>query len=203
MALNFGGGITAIMQAIQCSEEEANTIIKNYEEGFKGTTLFAKKGSKFVREKGYVLLNPITGHKMYWWDWKEWKERQQSYTSEFWEEYRNVHKPKNDYIAQRVKTDFKAASKWDRMARNGPTQGTAAVIMKAALIDLFNWVIENNHFGKIHFCIEVHDEIDCDYPENIVEFPNVLANIMEKSASKYCKSLPIPAEASVGECWIH
>jgi hypothetical protein len=31
----------------------------------------------------------------------------------------------------------------------------------------------------------------------------ILKSFMEESASKYCKSLPIPAEASVGEYWIH
>lgn len=122
-ALNFGGGKIAIMQAIQCTEEVADNIIKNYEEGFKGTAEFAKKGEKFVKQNGYVLMCEATGHKMYWYDWKAWYDRQKSFTSEFWEEYRTEHKPKNDAIAQMVKMHFKAASKWSRMARNAPTQG--------------------------------------------------------------------------------
>jgi DNA polymerase I-like protein with 3'-5' exonuclease and polymerase domains len=122
-ALNFGGGISAIMSSIGCTEEEANEIIRNYEEGFKGTAEFAKKGSKFVRENGYVVMNPMTGHRMIWWDWNEWKERGKTFTPEFWEDYRNYHKGTGDAIALMVKTHFKAASKWDRMARNAPTQG--------------------------------------------------------------------------------
>lgn len=202
-ALNFGGGAFAIMNAIQCSKERADQIIKNYEEGFKGTAEFAKKGSKFVRQHGYVLIEPITGNKMYWWDWKEWKKRQESFTQEFWEEYRTVHKPAEDEVYQMVKYHFKAASKYDRMARNSPTQGTAAVIMKDALHELFKWICDYGYFGKIHLCIEVHDEINCDFPEEVTEFPEVLKSIMENSAKKYCKSLPIPAEYSVGGCWIH
>lgn len=122
-ALNFGGGVSAIMSSIGCTEEEANEIIRNYEEGFKGTAEFAKKGSKFVRENGYVVMNPMTGHRMIWWDWNEWKERGKTFTPEFWEDYRNYHKGTGDAIALMVKTHFKAASKWDRMARNAPTQG--------------------------------------------------------------------------------
>lgn len=80
---------------------------------------------------------------------------------------------------------------------------TAAAIMKDALHKLFKWICDNGYFGKIHLCIEVHDEINADYPEEITEFPEVLKNIMENSAKKYCKSLPIPAEYSVGDCWIH
>ena len=42
-----------------------------------------------------------------------------------------------------------------------------------------------------------------EYPEEIKEFPNIVSSKMEESAAKYCKSLPIPAEASVGKYWIH
>ena len=46
-------------------------------------------------------------------------------------------------------------------------------------------------------------EINCIYPEEIDNFPTILENIMESSAAKYCKSLPIPAEAEVSDHWIH
>lgn len=75
--------------------------------------------------------------------------------------------------------------------------------MKDAMTTLFNWIVDNGYFGVIHICVSVHDEINCDYPEEIENFPKVLTNIMESSAAKYCKSLPIPAEASVGDYWIH
>ena len=203
-ALNFGGGAFAIMQAIQCSKEEADTIIKNYEEGFQGTAEFAKKASRFVRQNGYVLIEPRTGNKMYWWDHDVWKKRQESFTTAFWEEYRNVHKPAQDEVAQEVSMHFKAASKYDRMARNSPTQGTAAIVLKDSLHNLFKWICDNGYFDIIHICIEVHDEIDCDCPEEIAEsFAKTLGQIMEQSAAKYCKSLSIPAETSIGLHWIH
>lgn len=68
---------------------------------------------------------------------------------------------------------------------------------------LFNWIVDNQYFDKVHLCCSVHDEIVLDYPEYLTDVPKILENIMETSASKYCKSLPIPAEAAVGECWIH
>ena len=42
-----------------------------------------------------------------------------------------------------------------------------------------------------------------EYPKELKNLHNLLAEIMEKAAAKYCKSLPIPAEASVGTFWIH
>ena len=67
-----------------CSIEEAQEFADAYIKGFKGITEFKEKGSKFVRKYGYILLNPITGHKTYWWDHKEWLKRQKSFDSKLW-----------------------------------------------------------------------------------------------------------------------
>lgn len=75
--------------------------------------------------------------------------------------------------------------------------------MKSALTQLFNYIVDNKYFNKIHICASVHDEIVCDYEENIEFFPRILETIMEEAAAKYCKTLPIPAEAEVGTYWKH
>ena len=202
-ALAYGGGYTTIMEQLKCSEEEAKTIVKNYEEGFKGTTEFARKGSAFVRKNGYIVMCPLTGHKMYWWDHNKWLERQKSFTPEFWEEYRTKHKNTGDYVAKEVSMHFRAASKWDRLARNAPAQGTSAIMTKEATTNIFHWIVDNHYFGKILCCALVHDESNWEFPNEIKEFPGVVKSMMEASAAKYCKSIEIPAEASVGDHWIH
>lgn len=202
-ALAYGGGYTTIMSQLKCSEEEAKTIVKNYEEGFKGTIEFARKGSAFVRNNGYIIINKETGHRLNWWDWNTWKERQASFTQEFWEDYRNNHKGTNDRIANMVSLHFKAASKYDRLARNAPAQGTSAIMTKVAVTDIFNWIVDNGYFGIIHCCVLVHDETNWDYPKEITIFPSIVQSCMEKAAAHFCKSLPIPAEPSVGDHWIH
>ena len=199
----FGAAAPTIAQSANCTLEEAEKYICNLEKGFSGVSKFASEGSKFVRKNGYILICPYTGHKKYWWDHEVWLERQKSFTSEFWEEYRSKHKGTGDNVAKQVRGHFQAAAKYDRDARNVVTQGTGAIIMKDAMTDLFNWIVDNSYFNIIHICCSVHDELVCDYPNHIKEFPNILKDIMETSASKYCKSLPIPAEASVGEYWIH
>lgn len=199
----FGAAAHTISQSANCTVEEAQEYINRLEKGFKGVHEFAQKGSKFVREHGYIIINPITGHRLNWWDWNEWKERQKSFTSDFWEDYRINHKGTGDDIAQMVRKHFQAASKYDRLARNCVTQGTGSIIMKDCITELFNWIVNNQFFNKIHLCACVHDEIVCDYPEYMQDFPQKLEKIMENSASKYCKSLPIPAEASVDRHWVH
>ena len=85
------------------------------------------------------------------------------------------------------------------MALNAPTQGTGCIIIKESGIQLFDWICKNNLFGKIKLCAMVHDEMCLEFPETMPDFPKILEQIMEKAASKYCKSLPIPAEAAVGD----
>ena len=202
-ALAYGGGYTTIMQQLKCSEEEAKTIVRNYEEGFKGTAEFARKGSAFVRKNGYILMCKLTGHKMYWWDHDDWVRRQQSFTQDFWEEYRTYHKGTGDSIATMVSTHFRAASKWDRLARNAPPQGTSACMTKEATTNIFNWIVDNGYFGKILCCALVHDETNWEYPKEVEDFPKIVKSEMEKAAAKYCKSIEIPAEAAINDHWEH
>lgn len=199
----FGAAAQTIAQSANCTIEEAQNYINNLEKGFAGVSSFAKKGSMFVRKNGYILINPITGHRKWWWDHKEWLERQKTFTLEFWEDYKKNHKGTTSSIAQMVKKHFQAASKYDRDARNVVTQGTGAIIMKQLLTDLFNWIVDNKYFNKVKIVASVHDEVSVEYPEDLSEFPNILTSIMENAASIYCKSLPIPAEASVDTCWVH
>lgn len=202
--IQFGGSAFGLARQLGCSEEEAQRYVDAYYGKFKGIKQFKDKGSTAVRNKGYVLINNITGDKMYWYDWENWKKEQNSYTQEFWDEYRMYHKGTGDSIAMNVKKHFQIASKWDRMALNAPTQGTGSNIIKAAAINLFKWIVQNNLFGKVKLCAMVHDELLVEFPEELKDtFPHILEEIMFNAAAKFCKKVPIPAEAEVSDHWIH
>ena len=200
----FGGSEYAIQGAMGCTIEEAQAFKEAYDSGFPGIAEFKKKGSEFVRKHGYILMCKYSGHKMYWWDHKEWLERQQSFTQEFWENYRNYHKGTGDEVAREVSMHFKAASKYDRMALNAPTQGSGIVILKIAITDFFNWVVDNNYFGKVELAALVHDEANIVYPKELHDIvPKKLQECMEHAASLVCTKLPIPAEPAVKDYWEH
>lgn len=202
--IQFGGSAFGLARQLGCSEEEAQEYVDAYYSKFKGVKQFKEYGSRAVRQNGYVLINSITGHKMYWWDWQQWKEEQQKYTSEFWDKYRMYHKGTGDEIAQEIKHHFQVQSKYDRMALNSPTQGTGAIIIKTAAINLLYWIVNNNLFGKVKLCAMVHDELLAEFPESLKDtFPHILEDIMFKAAASYCKKVPIPAEAEVGMWWKH
>lgn len=200
----FGGAAPTLATTAGCTVEEAQEVINKLDKAFAGMTAFAKKGAAFVREHGYIVINPQTGHRLNWWDHDKWLERQKEFSQPgFWEDFKKNHKGTGDALCLEVRHHFQAASKYDRLARNVVTQGTGAIILKSAMTTLFDWIVDNGYFNVIHICVAVHDELNCDYPQEIEDFPQTLESIMEQAAAKYCKSLPIPAEASVSDHWVH
>ena len=89
------------------------------------------------------------------------------------------------------------------MALNSVTQGTGIIILKSAMTSLFHWIVQQNYFNVIKIVALVHDEACIEYPKELGQVDKILSTFMEKAAAKFCKSLPIPAEASVGTHWIH
>ena len=190
----FGGGAGAVADALGCSREEAQKFVKAYADGFKGITEFKKKGSAFVRKHGYVLICEHTGHKLYWEDFKKWRE------IEDLPEY--IYK--REYSEAERKEHEGAAAKWDRMALNAPTQGSGIAILKLSMTLFFKWLCKEGYFNKVLLCDLVHDEAVIEYPENLKDIvvPK-LQEYMEKGASVLCKKLPIPCVPETGDHWIH
>lgn len=190
----FGGGAGAVADALGCSKEEAQKFVKAYADGFKGITEFKKKGSAFVRQNGYVLICAHTGHKLYWEDFKKWRELEDL------PEY--IYK--REYTSEERKEHESAAAKWDRMALNAPTQGSGIAILKLSMTLFFKWLCQEGYFGKVLLCNLVHDEAVIEYPEELKDIvvPK-LQYYMEKGASILCKKLPIPAVPETGLWWIH
>jgi hypothetical protein len=92
--------------------------------------------------------------------WKQLKARE-IYTvinKEVWEDFKAHHKGTGDSVALQVKQHFQAASKWDRMALNAPTQGSGSVILKIAMTNFFNWIVEKGYFGKVEISASIHDK---------------------------------------------
>ena len=199
----FGGTEYAIMGVLGCSIEKARGFKNAYDTGFPGIAEFKKKGSAFVRKHGYILMCQYSGHKMYWGDHKHWKEEEKTFTREFWTEEWPKHKGTGDSVAIMVREHSQKAAKWDRMALNAPTQGSGSVILKIAMKNFFDWIVDNSHFKDVELSVLVHDEANVIYKESITDTPAVLQKCMEDAASLICTKLPIPAEAEVGAFWKH
>ena len=171
----------------------------------KGMAKYKKDTGKFLKEHGYIVINPITGHRIYWPGWAEWKAVDDTFDKNFWDDFRIYHQGTGDEVCQKLNAHRKKGEPWlEKNVLNYPIQGGSAIVLKQAAADLFEWVVKNGYFNKILFCVFVHDEIDVECPEYMAkDFSKILENIMAQAASKFYKRLPVPAEAGVDDHWVH
>ena len=204
-SVSYGSDGTSMAQTTGMPVEKCKAMVQNILKGMPGMAKFKKETGKFLKEHGYIVINPITGHRVYWPEWAQWKVEEDSMDREFWENYSTYHKGTGDSVCQKVKRHRAKSHDWfEKNVLNYPIQGGSAIVLKQAAADLFDFVVKHNLFGKVLFCVFVHDELDCECPKEIAEdFSKVMQNIMQKAAAKYYKRLPIPAESSVGSFWIH
>jgi len=86
----------------------------------------------------------------------------------------------------------------ERVARNAPIQGTAADIIKLAMIRVYNRLREEIPTAKL--ILQVHDEliVECD-EKDAEKACRLLSEEMENAASLKVKLL---ADASFGKNWL-
>ena len=86
----------------------------------------------------------------------------------------------------------------ERAAINGPMQGTAADLIKLAMIEVHNWIqVEPNIKGKM--IMQVHDELVFEVPNNEVQtFKKIIPKLMAEVASL---SIPLIADIGEGDNW--
>lgn len=200
----YGGNDSTLVSQYGMEPTTAKGIYDSYMKGFNGISRFQETQKRFVVNNGYILISPVTGHKSYWWDWKHWKEVQESFNSQFWDEYRAYHKGTGDNIAKKVSTHFKAKTKYEKNACNSPLQGSGAIIFKIFCKMYFDWVVENNYFNIIKFCIPVHDELNIECPKELQEIADTkLGEVMREAAKPFLKTLILDSDSEVSDHWVH
>lgn len=91
----------------------------------------------------------------------------------------------------------------ERMAINAPIQGTAADIVRVAMVNIFEHIKKNALDKDIRLLLQIHDELVFEVKEGEVEtlVPD-LKHIMESSLEgKETFGVPILAEVKVGNNW--
>ncbi|MCB2197354.1 MAG: DNA polymerase I [Bacteroidetes bacterium] len=86
----------------------------------------------------------------------------------------------------------------ERNAINAPIQGSAADIIKLAMIDVFNEI--NKRKLKTKMLLQVHDELIFDvYKPELEEVKSIVKNKMENAVKL---SIPLTVEIGTGENWL-
>ena len=95
------------------------------------------------------------------------------------------------------KVGVQARQRAEREAVNMPIQGTAADIIKIAMINLSRVLRESGYRSRM--ILQVHDELVLEVPDD--ELPRVAPLVVEVMESAFTLDAPLVADASVGPNW--
>jgi DNA polymerase-1 len=85
----------------------------------------------------------------------------------------------------------------ERTAINAPMQGTAADIIKRAMIDLDRWLLEQTSTGRM--IMQVHDELVFEVPcEQATELCDEISERMSRAAEL---RVPLVVDVGMGDSW--
>lgn len=211
-AINYGGDANTIAVNKGIPIGEAQKIYNDYMSGFKGIKVYQDFCRKDVMEKGYILLNPLTGHKAYIYDYDDLMRIKKKFSDpEFWSYYREMKRdcPSCNTV-QEVKRYFKRKSASEKQSINYRIQGTGSMCLRVSLINLFEYLRRNNLLFKVLITVTPYDEINCEAPEEIAEdIANKLYECMIKAGSYFCTRCKLDADisrledGSLPTYWVH
>ena len=94
-------------------------------------------------------------------------------------------------------SNFNTRSFGERVALNMPIQGTAADIIKLAMVNVYNRLKAEGLESKL--ILQVHDELICECPEHEAQR---VAELLSKEMSGAAKlSVPLTVDAKIGHSW--
>ena len=102
------------------------------------------------------------------------------------------------YLPELRSSNYNVRSFGERAALNTPIQGTAADVIKLAMIDVWNKLREGNYSSRL--ILQVHDELVIDAAED--EVSAVSALLKECMETAYVIDVPFEAQVAVGDNWL-
>lgn len=211
-AINYGGNADTISRNKGIPMEEAQAIYNNYMSGFTGLAKYQAFRRKDWYNKGYILLNEKSGHRVHIWNIEELKKAQESFKEEgFWNHYKDMKSTdSSSYTVQKVKNFFKNKSDYERKSINFPIQATGSMCLRVSLIKFWKYLKEQNLLKKVKLCVAPYDEINCEAPKDIAkQIADVLYNCMVEAGAFFCTKCTLDADVStlpdgtLPNYWIH
>ena len=212
-AINYGGNADTIHRNKGIPMDEAQKIYNNYMKGFAGLKRYQDFRRRDWFDKGYILLNPLTRHKAFIYDYDRLVEEKAKMSSPDWD-WDYYRKMKAEYpecdTVQMVKHFFKRKADSERQSINYPIQATGSMCLRVALINFFKYICENNLFNVVKINVTPYDEINCEAPEAIAEqVAQEVYSCMVKSGTIFCTKCKLDADISrdasgaLPTYWIH
>jgi DNA polymerase-1 len=166
--LMYGMGPYRLSRESNLTLGEAEDFIETYFERFPGVKAYLDSSKAFAEEHGYV--ETLMGRR------------------------RHFPQLKRD-TADRTGAMLRRRA--EREAINMPIQGTAADILKLAMLNLHHELLSQNFHARMN--LQVHDELVLEVPED--ELPQVARLVIDTMEKAFELKTPLKAEAKVGKNW--
>ena len=101
-------------------------------------------------------------------------------------------------LPELASSNFQVRASGERMARNTPIQGTAADIIKLAMVHV--WQRLRDEKLQARLLLQVHDELIVEAPE--AEIDEVKRIVKEEMENVVHYSVPLTTEVGVGKTWL-
>ncbi len=205
-AINYGGDYNTISKNDGIPVEEAKEIYDNFMEGFPGIKRYQDYCRAAVMRDGYILLNPLTGHRAHIYDAEELQEtRSKMQEPGFWEYYQNARKSNpQDEIVQEVRHYMQRKAASEKQSINYRIQNRGAMCFKLSSIKLFNWIVDHKLIDKVKMCVPAHDEFNLECPIAIKEqIGKVLIDCMIAGGKPFCPNVFLGADIDINDHWVH
>ena len=165
--LIYGMGAYRLSRDSEFTLAEAENYIKEYFARFPGIRNYLEETKEKARREGYV--ETLLGRRRYF----------------------------NIFQSQAGQRNVQAQMRAEREAVNHPIQGTAADIVKIAMIMLHKRLSEG---FRARMILQVHDELVLELPEE--EIPVIKPLIVEIMSGAVKLDVPLKVEASTGNNWL-
>ena len=166
--LMYGMGAYRLARESNLTLAEAEAFIAGYFQQFPGVRRYLDASLQRARELGYV--ETLLGRRRY---------------------FPILHEKGP------VQASFQARQRAEREAINMPIQGTAADIIKIAMINLAHALKDGGYQAKL--ILQVHDELVLEVPDDEIE--TVAPLTVEIMESAFTLDAPLVADARVGTNW--
>lgn len=209
---NYGGDWHTLMSNFGLTEERAKELDRAYRSGFRGLIEWQAAQKRAVMQRGYILINPITGLRANIYDFEELINIRDD--KDLWATYHSIprnsrgRKEPRDYeekeALERISHYNKRKADSEKQSINYPVQGSGAIAIKIAWTNFYNICREKGWLTKVLFCIQIHDELCIEAPENIArEAANLQAKCMREAGDILTTTLHLDVDEQIGDHWIH
>lgn len=203
----YGIGPGKLSKNLKITQDEAEEILDTFYKVYSGLDDYFKECHRLVKQRGYIIIDSVTNRKFYFKEFDHYKLLVEKINK--FKKYQEVCRdrgiePKFKLKSQIWSEYYTIKGKMERNSQNYPIQGGCASMTKAALIMLYDWMVEKDLFHKISIVLALHDEIVLEVDEDIaVKANSKLDEFMVKAGQIFCPSIPMKSSGGITDVWDH